>query len=80
MPHFLPFPYLSLPYTFPPVALPPDKYQCGPSSLEAIRRGEVGFGFDTTFVFSEVNADLVHWREDMYSDWGFSKMKRDHYQ
>ncbi|KAF0307390.1 Hemocyte protein-glutamine gamma-glutamyltransferase [Amphibalanus amphitrite] len=52
---------------------------CGPCSLEAIRRGEVGFGFDTTFLFSEVNADLVHWREDPDSDWGFSKMKRDHY-
>ncbi|XP_043209570.1 hemocyte protein-glutamine gamma-glutamyltransferase-like isoform X2 [Amphibalanus amphitrite] len=56
-----------------------NKFQCGPCSLEAIRRGEVGFGFDTTFLFSEVNADLVHWREDPDSDWGFSKMKRDHY-
>ncbi|XP_037075537.1 hemocyte protein-glutamine gamma-glutamyltransferase-like isoform X2 [Pollicipes pollicipes] len=56
-----------------------NKFQCGPCSLEAIRRGEVGFGFDTTFLFSEVNADLVHWQEDDASDWGFSKVKRDHY-
>lgn len=58
----------------------PDKFQCGPSSLEAVRRGEVGFGYDTTFLFSEVNADLVHWQEDEESDWGFSKIKRDKYQ
>jgi len=54
-----------------------NKYQCGPCSLEAVRRGEVGFGYDTTFLFAEVNADLVHWQEDEKSDWGFSKIKRD---
>ena len=64
----------------PPTSAPADKFQCGPCSLEAIRRGEVGFGHDTTFLFSEVNADLVHWIEDEQSDWGFSKMKSDNYQ
>ena len=64
----------------PPPSPSTDKFQCGPCSLEAIRRGEVGFGHDTTFLFSEVNADLVHWIEDEQSDWGFSKMKSDNYQ
>ena len=75
------FPDQSLPISGPPPRPPlPDKFQCGPCSLEAIRRGEVGFGYDTTFLFSEVNADLVHWIEDEQSDWGFSKMKSDNYQ
>uniref|UniRef100_A0A161N4H4 Hemocyte protein-glutamine gamma-glutamyltransferase-like protein n=1 Tax=Triatoma infestans TaxID=30076 RepID=A0A161N4H4_TRIIF len=36
----------------------------GPSSLEAIKRGEVGYEFDVTEKISEVNADLVDWKED----------------
>ncbi|CAB4065564.1 TGM1 [Lepeophtheirus salmonis] len=33
-------------------------YRCGPSPLLAIKRGEVQFGFDTRFIYSEVNADM----------------------
>lgn len=33
----------------------------GPAPLTAIKDGEVYAGFDTGFVFSEVNADRVTW-------------------
>lgn len=49
--------------------------QCGPASLEAIRRGDIGLGYDCPFVFAEVNADIMHWGQDDTSDWGFSRMK-----
>ncbi|XP_042331195.1 protein-glutamine gamma-glutamyltransferase 4-like isoform X2 [Sceloporus undulatus] len=45
---------------------PPEKskgiVQCGPASVKAIKQGEVGHGYDTKYVFSEVNADQVWWR------------------
>ncbi len=33
----------------------------GPAPLNAVKDGEVYAGFDTGFVFSEVNADCVTW-------------------
>ncbi|XP_072095708.1 protein-glutamine gamma-glutamyltransferase 2-like [Mobula birostris] len=36
-------------------------YCCGPSSLKAIKNGDVDLNFDTPFVFAEVNADSVSW-------------------
>jgi hypothetical protein len=38
------------------------KYQCGPTSVTAVKRGEVKIAYDGGFVFSEVNADKVFWR------------------
>jgi len=32
-------------------------YQCGPAPLTAIKNGEVNIGYDTGFIFGEVNAD-----------------------
>ena len=32
--------------------------QCGPASVEAVRRGELGMGYDVDFVFAEVNSDV----------------------
>jgi len=55
-------------------------YRCGPASVEAVRRGEVGFSYDTPFVFSEVNADVCHFQEDETSEWGFSRLRVNHYQ
>ncbi|XP_067006907.2 hemocyte protein-glutamine gamma-glutamyltransferase [Anabrus simplex] len=55
------------------------KYRVGPASLEAVRRGQVGFSFDTPFVFAEVNADLCHFQESDESDWGFAALFIDHY-
>uniref|UniRef100_T1IVX6 protein-glutamine gamma-glutamyltransferase n=1 Tax=Strigamia maritima TaxID=126957 RepID=T1IVX6_STRMM len=36
-------------------------FRTGPASLVAVRRGHVGYQFDTAFVFAEVNADKVYW-------------------
>ncbi|XP_037801812.1 hemocyte protein-glutamine gamma-glutamyltransferase-like isoform X1 [Penaeus monodon] len=55
------------------------KMQCGPVSLEAVRRGDIGLSYDAPFVFAEVNADVMHWAEDPESDWGWSRMKMNKY-
>lgn len=31
-------------------------YQCGPASVEAIRKGQVGLAYDVAFVLASVNA------------------------
>ncbi|CAH0557746.1 unnamed protein product [Brassicogethes aeneus] len=62
-----------------PQEMSDSQYRCGPSSVEAVRRGEVGYLFDTTFVFSEVNADVVHLQEDPESDWGFKRTSINRY-
>ena len=36
-------------------------YQMGPAPLYAIKNGEIYVGYDTGFVFAEVNADYVKW-------------------
>ncbi|XP_017782167.1 PREDICTED: hemocyte protein-glutamine gamma-glutamyltransferase-like [Nicrophorus vespilloides] len=54
-------------------------FRCGPASVEAVRRGEVGYMFDTPFVFAEVNADVCHFQEDEESDWGFSRTSVNQY-
>ncbi|XP_045192039.2 annulin-like isoform X2 [Mercenaria mercenaria] len=37
-------------------------YTCGPCPVAAVRKGLCRTEFDSAFVFSEVNADEVHWR------------------
>ncbi|EFA03506.1 hemocyte protein-glutamine gamma-glutamyltransferase [Tribolium castaneum] len=54
-------------------------FRCGPASVEAVRKGLVGYLYDTPFVFSEVNADIIHFQEDQNSDWGFSRLKINQY-
>ncbi|UYV85179.1 F13A1 [Cordylochernes scorpioides] len=54
-------------------------YRAGPASLEAIRRGEIGFLYDSPFIFSEVNADIMHWQKDEGSDLGWRKLNTDKY-
>ncbi len=56
-----------------------DMYQCGPAPLVAVRRGDVGLGFDVPFIFTEVNADVCHFVADKNSSWGFSKTKLNTY-
>ncbi|BES89269.1 Transglutaminase family [Nesidiocoris tenuis] len=53
--------------------------RCGPASVEAVRKGQVGFLYDTPFVFSEVNADVCHFKEDPQSHWGFSRSRTNQY-
>lgn len=57
-----------------------DAYQCGPAPVEAVRRGEIGLGYDVPFLFSEVNADICHFVEDKSSPWGFKRTKLNNYQ
>ncbi|XP_047740793.1 hemocyte protein-glutamine gamma-glutamyltransferase-like, partial [Hyalella azteca] len=49
-------------------------YQCGPASLEAVRRGNVLLPYDVPFVLAEVNADLVRWQQDETEATGFKIM------
>ena len=34
--------------------------QCGPCPVAAVKKGEIGIGYDTPFVFAEVNADVAY--------------------
>uniref|UniRef100_A0A8C0ZUU8 protein-glutamine gamma-glutamyltransferase n=1 Tax=Castor canadensis TaxID=51338 RepID=A0A8C0ZUU8_CASCN len=36
-------------------------FRCGPSPLSAIRKGNVFLGYDTKFIFTEVNGDKLIW-------------------
>ncbi|CAJ0948695.1 unnamed protein product [Ranitomeya imitator] len=38
-----------------------EMYRCGPTSVIAVKEGDLHVGFDTPFVFAEVNADRVNW-------------------
>ena len=39
--------------------------------MEAVRRGDLGLGYDVDFVFAEVNADIHTYLFDPSSDVGF---------
>lgn len=39
-------------------------FTCGPASVKAVRQGEIFYGYDTKFIFAEVNGDRVHWTVD----------------
>jgi hypothetical protein len=39
--------------------------------VEAVRRGDLGLGYDVDFVFSEVNSDMHTFVSDPSADWGF---------
>nr|XP_023026500.1 hemocyte protein-glutamine gamma-glutamyltransferase-like [Leptinotarsa decemlineata] len=49
-------------------------YQCGPSSLEAIKKGQVGFNYDVGFMVASVNADLMRWKEDSKNVLGYTRI------
>lgn len=55
-------------------------YHCGPASVEAVRRGEVGFQYDTPFMYCQLNAELCHFQEEDNSEWGFIRMASNQYQ
>jgi len=38
-----------------------EMYRCGPAAVVVTRKGEIHRPFDTSFVYSEVNADKVYW-------------------
>ncbi|XP_056588343.1 transglutaminase 1 like 4 [Triplophysa dalaica] len=37
-------------------------YRCGPTSVTAVRNGQVNLKYDTPFVFAEVNSDKIFWQ------------------
>jgi len=55
------------------------KFQCGPASVVAVKHGMIGLSYDVDFLFSEVNADLVHFTKDEDSVWGFRRTSRNFY-
>jgi len=57
-------------------------FQTGPAPLAAIKKGEVYIGFETGFVFGEVNADRVTWlvEEDPEDGNYIVKKKAAHYK
>ncbi|GFO34754.1 glutamine gamma-glutamyltransferase k [Plakobranchus ocellatus] len=46
-----------------PQELSDSVFQCGPSPLAAIKEGDVHIGFDTRFIFGEVNAEICTWQD-----------------
>ena len=57
-----------------------DIFQCGPSSVKAIKKGAVGLKYDTAFMFASVNADYISWKEDPECVFGYSKIECDETQ
>lgn len=51
----------------------------GPASVRAIKEGEVAFGYDTAFVFAEMNADKCYWIVDEQQRTELNEIKRDEY-
>ncbi|XP_017776383.1 PREDICTED: annulin-like [Nicrophorus vespilloides] len=45
-----------------PQEMSDDMYKCGPSSVNAIKRGEIKRPYDVSFLFAEVNADKIYWK------------------
>lgn len=43
-----------------PQELSDNQYRCGPSSVIAVKQGEILRPYDSNFLFSEVNADKVN--------------------
>nr|XP_055038539.1 coagulation factor XIII A chain-like [Misgurnus anguillicaudatus] len=41
-------------------------YRCGPTSVNAIREGEISYQFDARFVFAELNSDMIYYQSDKY--------------
>ncbi|CAL4135312.1 unnamed protein product, partial [Meganyctiphanes norvegica] len=56
-----------------------DNMYCGPFPLECIRKGNIGWSYDGTSIYSKLNADIFHWGADNNSDWGWRRMKMNKY-
>ncbi|XP_051970450.1 coagulation factor XIII A chain-like [Xyrauchen texanus] len=41
-------------------------YRCGPTSVNAIKEGELSFQFDARFVFAELNSDVIFHKSDKF--------------
>ncbi|XP_012257376.2 hemocyte protein-glutamine gamma-glutamyltransferase-like [Athalia rosae] len=52
-------------------------FQCGPTSVEAIKQGAVGYNYDVPFMLATVNADVIQWIEDKKSAHGWRRVTSD---
>uniref|UniRef100_A0A4W4EDN1 protein-glutamine gamma-glutamyltransferase n=1 Tax=Electrophorus electricus TaxID=8005 RepID=A0A4W4EDN1_ELEEL len=43
-------------------------YRCGPVSVAAVKEGELRYEYDASFVFAEVNSDVVFHKRDKYGN------------
>ncbi|XP_077101534.1 coagulation factor XIII A chain-like [Siphateles boraxobius] len=43
-------------------------YRCGPTSVNAIKEGELSYPFDARFVFAELNSDVIYHQSDKYGN------------
>ena len=43
-------------------------FRCGPAPVAAIKEGNIFYGYDSKFIFAEVNADRVTWMVDPTGD------------
>ena len=48
--------------------------------MEAIRRGDLGIGFDSGSFFSDLNAEIVAYIPDKTSVWGYSQAESNRFQ
>ena len=53
-------------------------FQAGPAPLKAIKEGRVYLPYDARFIFAEVNADRVYWRENDDGDFVIKKIDKKH--
>ncbi|XP_067291170.1 coagulation factor XIII A chain-like [Pseudorasbora parva] len=43
-------------------------YRCGPTSVHAVKEGELSYPFDAKFVFAELNSDVIYRQSDRYGN------------
>jgi len=53
-------------------------WTCGPCSVDAIKQGNTRQLYDAAFVFAEVNADIVNWKEGADGDFDVVSLHRTH--
>ncbi|XP_058621908.1 coagulation factor XIII A chain-like [Onychostoma macrolepis] len=53
-------------------------YRCGPTSVNAVKDGELSYPFDARFVFAELNSDVVYHQSDKYGNTNISYVDTTH--
>ncbi|XP_047471047.1 hemocyte protein-glutamine gamma-glutamyltransferase-like isoform X3 [Penaeus chinensis] len=55
-----------------------DRYSngCGPSSAEAVKKGDVGYSYETSALFSALNTFVRYFYEDDDSEWGYTHYRQ----
>jgi len=49
---------------------------CGPSSAEAVKKGDVGYSYETAALFSALNTFVRYFYEDDDSEWGYTPYRQ----